>query len=248
MNKRTLIMGIAASVFLFSSIGYRVYDGYSKEIAAVNPSIDKSMSSNVSNTNNIKNKLNIIQPPDRGYISQSIESLARQIVENAPNQDEAYAFLIEAKSYRIQELRKRRAKERAEEEKSLYDAELWKRKRKQINAELTKNLEVDSIDTQAGQRRGNFNHLPSNHSNNYKNNNNSSSQNNYSLENLSLNDFVLRAIIKDKGQYIARLGYKDKHIPAKEGYKLFGEIKVESVTSNQVVLSKDKKQIILYAY
>ena len=237
MNKRTKILAISAVVILSSAVGYRVYDSNAKKTVVANTPVVKN--GNSQNTP-IKNKKNIIKKPERGYISQSVESLARQIVENAPNQDEAFSFLVEAKSYRIQELRKRRAKERAEEEKARYDAELWNRKRGQIDLELAKELEVESIDTQAGQRRGSFNNQPTHFQTN--------TQDAVKAKKLSLNDFVLRAIIKENGNYIARLAYNNKYMPAKTGYKLFGEVNVDSVSSNQVVLTKGDKKVTLYAY
>ena len=136
MEKRTLILAGVSFSILASALAYRFIGSQNTEVIA-----------NVSDipTGKIPITENVIRTPERGHISDSIDALARKIVESAPNQEEAYTFLVEAKSYRIQELRNRRAQERAAEEKARYDAELWNRKRGQIDVELAKEAENSSI-------------------------------------------------------------------------------------------------------
>lgn len=235
MNKRTRVMAIGAAVILTTAIGYRVYDSSDRSVSvatnssAVSPSVNEPK----------QQTKTVSRVPDKGHIAQSIDSLARQIVANSPNQEEAFTFLVEAKSYRIQELRARRAKERAEEAKAQYDAELWSRKRGQIDVELAREAEKGSVDTQAGSQ------------NLYQGNVSGSQQINQltdAKKEIALGDFALRAIIKEGPDYVARLAYGNRFVPAKEGYTLFGKVDVKSVSSNEVVLAKGSDEVTLYAY
>jgi len=234
MNKRTKVLAIGAAVILSTAIGYRVYDSNAGNAVATSkysPEANRA-------TESKPQVKSVARVPDKGHISQSIDSLARQIVANSPNQEEAFTFLVEAKSYRIQELRARRAKERAEEAKAQYDADLWSRKRGQIDVELAREAEKGSVDTQAGQ-------------NLYQGNapiSQQVSQLSDIKKEITLADFALRAIIKEGPDYVARLAYGDRNVPAKEGYTLFGKVDVKSVSSNEVVLMKGSDEVTLYAY
>ena len=234
MNKRTKVLAIGATVILSTAIGYRVYDSHARS------AVFASQNSPETIANEPKTQVkSVARVPDKGRISQSIDSLARQVVANSPNQEEAFTFLVEAKSYRIQELRARRAKERAEEAKAQYDADLWSRKRGQIDVELAREAEKGSVDTQAGSQ--NF----------YQGNAAVSQQvSQYSdiQKEITLADFALRAIIKEGPDYVARLAYGNRNVPAKEGYNLFGKVDVKSVSSNEVVLVKGSDEVTLYAY
>lgn len=234
MNKRTKVLAIAATVILSTAIGYRVYDNNAGSVVVASQNNPETI------TNEPKPQVkSVARAPDKVRISQSIDSLARQVVANSPNQEEAFTFLVEAKSYRIQELRARRAKERAEEAKAQYDADLWSRKRGQIDVELAREAEKGSVDTQAGSQ--NF----------YQGNAPVSQQvSQYSdiKKEIILADFALRAIIKEGPDYVARLAYADRNVPAKEGYTLFGKVDVKSVSSNEVVLVKGSDKVTLYAY
>ncbi|MCS6271901.1 hypothetical protein G3489_19690 [Shewanella baltica] len=233
MEKRTLILAGVSFSILASALAYRFIGSQNTEVIA-----------NVSDipTGKIPITENVIRTPERGHISDSIDALARKIVESAPNQEEAYTFLVEAKSYRIQELRNRRAQERAAEEKARYDAELWNRKRGQIDVELAKEAENSSINTQAGRQSAYIN----------EDVNQSSFQrvdaDFKDVRDAALSDFMLRAIIKDGDTYMARLSYKERAMPAKAGYTLLGKIKVLSVNASQVVLKKNDDTVTLYAY
>lgn len=234
MNKRTKVLAIGAAVILSTAIGYRVYDSNARSAAATLKSSPEATKSTES-----KSKMkSVVRTPGKGHVSQSIDSLARQIVANSPNQEEAFTFLVEAKSYRIQELRARRAKERAEEAKAQYDADLWSRKRGQIDVELAREAEKGSVDTQAGQNLYQGNAPVSQQVSQY----------NDIKKEITLADFSLRAIIKEGADYVARLAYRDRNVPAKEGYTLFGKVDVKSVSSNEVVLVKGSDEVTLYAY
>lgn len=234
MNKRTKILMVGAAVVLSTAIAFRVYDSSAgSPVVASNPSAN-----NAAVNEPAPQARTVSRVPDKGHIAESIDSLARQIVANSPNQEEAFTFLVEAKSYRIQELRARRAKERAEEAKAQYDADLWSRKRGQIDVELAREAEKGSVDTQAGQ--------------NLYQGNASSNQSSTQLvdvkKDITLGDFTLRAIIKEGPDYVARLAYGSRFVPAKEGYTLFGKVDVKSVSSNEVVLMKGSDEVTLYAY
>lgn len=235
MNKRTKVLAIGAAVILSTAIGYRIYDSNAGSTVVASKKSSETTRANESQPQ-VKS---VARVPDKGHISQSIDSLARQIVANSPNQEEAFTFLVEARSYRIQELRARRAKERAEEAKAQYDADLWSRKRGQIDVELAREAEKGSVDTQAG-------------SQNFYQGNAPVSQQVSKLSDIkkeiTLADFALRAIIKEGPDYVARLAYGNRNVPAKEGYTLFGKVDVKSVSSNEVVLMKGTDEVTLYAY
>ena len=236
MNKRTKILAIGSAVLLCSSIGYRVYDS---QAASNTANVNKAKPTLTAKVNSGASENTVVRIPPKGRISESIDSLARQIIANAPNQEEAYTFLVEAKSYRIQDLRARRAKGKAEESKANYDSELWQKKIGQIDNELAKDLEKDSIDTQAGS------HDP------YKGASSFSQKVDYKAptkKEVSLDSFSLRAIIKEGADYVARLSFGERSLPAKVGYKLLGKVDVVSITSNEVVLSMGDNQVTLYTY
>ena len=238
MNKRTVILAASAACILLIAIGYRVYDG-NKSTAAVNTDVQSVQLLGAQSTS--------IQPairiPEKGRIAQSIDALAHQIVSSSPNQEEAYSFLIEAKSYRIQELKARRAKERAEEAKANYDAELWRRKIGQIDAELAKQNEKSAVDTQAGSQNFQGNFQP-----NFTTGQRVVNEADDSKKVIQLSDFSLRAIVRDGEGFVARLAYGNRNMPAKQGYTLLGKVNVKRVTANQVVLDKDGDELTLYAY
>ena len=235
MNKRTTVMAIGAAVILTTAMGYRVYDSSERSVSVAT---DNTVTPTVVDVPKQQRKT-ISRVPDKGHIAQSIDSLAHQIVANSPNQQEAFTFLVEVKSYRIQQLRTRRAKERAEEAKAQYDAELWSRKRGQIDGELAREAEKGAVDTQAGSQ------------NLYQGNAAGSqpiSQLTDAKKDIALGDFALRAIIKEDHDYVARLAYGNRFVPAKEGYTLFGKVDVKRVASNEVVLTKGSDEVTLYAY
>lgn len=235
MKNRTKVLAASAAVILVAAIGYRFYDS-SNSNNIVASKTHKETTRNTETTNPVKP---VDRVPEKGYVSKSIDFLARQIVENSPNQDEAYTFLVEAKSYRIQELRARRAKERAEEAKAQYDAELWSRKRGQIDVELAREAEKGAVDTQVGSQQL------------YQGNATFGQQVNQLSDvkkEITLAEFSLRAIIKEGSDYVARLAYGDSFVPAKEGYTLFGKVEIKSVSSNKVVLAKGSDEVTLYAY
>jgi flagellum-specific peptidoglycan hydrolase FlgJ len=234
MNKRTKVLAISATVILSTAIGYRVYDSSAGSAVVASQNSPET----ITNEPNPQVK-SVARAPDKVRISQSIDSLARQVVANSPNQEEAFTFLVEAKSYRIQELRARRAKERAEEAKAQYDADLWSRKRGQIDVELAREAEKGSVDTQAGSQSFYQGNAPISQK---------VSQYNDIKKEIILADFALRAIIKEGPDYVARLAYGDRNVPAKEGYTLFGKVDVKIVSSNEVVLVKGSDEVTLYAY
>lgn len=239
MNKRMIVMIVGGAIILLAAVGHRLYMSKSSSSAPI---------ATLQGTNNgepdRKGKTEAtVRTPKRGYISTSIDNMARQIIENAPNQEEAFSFLVEAKSYRIQELRARRAKEKAAEEKARYDAELWHTKRGQIDIELAKEAEKDSVDTQAGPTNGYVGNARG-----VSNQRVSTVKDNKTYKNVSLNEFTLRAIMKDGNGYVARIAYSGRNMPAKTGYKLLGNVMVDSVTANQVVLKKGDDSVALYAY
>lgn len=239
MNKRTKILAIGSAIILCSSIGYRIYN--SQSASSNNSVVMAPQNINVGNKPR-PNERASITPPPKGHIAQSIDNLARQIILDSPNQEEAYTFLVEAKSYRIQELRSRRAKGRAEESKASYDSEFWQKKITQIDDELAKDIEKDSIDTQAGSGNALQNM-------NYRSNNPMEQRPLPSADTnkkINLDRFVLRAIIKEGTSYVARLSYGERRFPAKKGYKLLGKVEVESVTSDEVALSMGENQVTLY--
>lgn len=241
MNKRTKVLAIGSAILLCSAIGYRYYNSQVSLNADLTPSInrnevDRNHPSQADNT--------IVREPIRGRIAQSIDSLARQIVLDAPNQEETYTFLVEAKSYRIQDLRARRAKGKAEESKASYDSEYWRKKISQIDSELAKDIEKDSIDTQAGISNAIQNST-------YQSNRDFEHKPQLSVESknkISLDNFVLRAILKDGSSYVARLSYGERRLPAKKGYKLLGKVTVKSVTSDEVILALGDNEVTLYTY
>jgi hypothetical protein len=94
------------------------------------------------------------------------------------------------------------------------------------------------VDTQAGQNLYQGNASP----------NQSSTQLVDVKKDITLGDFTLRAIIKEGPDYVARLAYGSRFVPAKEGYTLFGKVDVKSVSSNEVVLMKGSDEVTLYAY
>lgn len=236
MSKRTKVLAVSGIVILASAIGYRVYDGATVNTISVSKgSLEKKIIEESTSQVNSMERI-----PDKGYISQSINSLAWDIVANSPNQEEAFTFMVEAKSYRIQELRARRAKERAEEAKALYDADLWSRKRGKIDDDLAREAEKGSVDTQAGSQ----NLFQDNVLKNKKINKFSTSK----KKEITLADFNLRAIIKEGSHYVARLDYRSRPVPAKAGYTLFGKVDVKQVSSNSVVLMKGSEEVTLYAY
>lgn len=236
MNKRTKILAVGSAVVLCSAIGDRMY---SSGASAKFSSADSNTSTILSTVNSNRENKPVISTPDKGHISQSIDSLARQIIANAPNQEEAYTFLVEAKSYRIQALRARRAKGKAEESKANYDSALWQKKIGQLEADLAKNLEKEPIETQAGRHHA------------YQGNpsfNQSVESKTDAKKKITLDNFALRAIIKEGANYVARLSYGERTFPAKKGYKLIGKVDVKKVTSNEVVLAMGDNQVTLYTY
>lgn len=236
INKRTKILGSVSGAILILAIGFRVFDGQSTMSAEGS---NAAVLNNNSSIGNNKDNNKIMRIPPAGHISQSIDELARQIVANAPNQQEAFSFLVEAQSLRIQTLQARRAKERADESKSNYDAELWDRKIVSIDEDIAKDLEKGSVETQPGKNR-----IQQQYGRNAGAKNNEFK----APKSVQLSDFTLRAIIKDDGKYVARISYRSKVLPAKEGYKLLGKVNVNSITSSQVELSKGNETLMLYAH
>ncbi len=244
ISKQTGVMAITAVLLLSVTIGYRMLDGAKHKTGMAETSLATTTENKVL-SKELSDKA-VVRTPDKGYIASSIDDLARQIVSSAPNQEEAFGFLIEAKSLRIQNLRARRTKERAVEEKARYDAELWHKKRSQIDQEIAQALEKDAIDTQAGSQafystNGRAGHGEANQAQALSSMLNTPSP-------FNLNDFLLRAIIKEEHGYVARLSYQNKFVPAQTGYLLFGQLKVVSITAAQVVLSKDDEKVTLYAF
>ncbi len=130
-RKQTGVMAIGAVVLLLAAIGYRMADEAQQEAGLVKAAVDAGKAEHIDGRSDDANKI-AIRAPDKGYIATSIDNLARDIVSHAPNQAEAFGFLVEAKSLRIQNLRARRAKEQAVEARALYDVDLWSKKRGQI--------------------------------------------------------------------------------------------------------------------
>jgi hypothetical protein len=229
VNERTKRLTIISTLLLSIAIGYRVYD------ASVSDEILDVKVNQMQPIHALQNKeKRAVKLPERGYITESIDSLARQIIEDAPNKDEAFGFLVESEAFRIQELRKKRIQERAKEEKARYDAEYWNKKRKHIDRDLTKGEKTPKISND--QNENNFERINGGFIRPLKKNNS------------GLNGFVLRAIIKEGTHYIARLSYKNQYIPAKEGYTLQENVTVVSIRSDQVILKKGTKTITLYTY
>ncbi|PKG68618.1 hypothetical protein [Pseudoalteromonas sp. GutCa3] len=233
MNKKTLTYLIGGSLILSAAVIYRISDDNSSSTSRLK--IEKN-NEKVKQVDSRK-----FAPPVRGEVADTIDALARQIIAQSPNQEESVVFLAEAKSYRIEEMRSRRAKERADSAKANYDADFWQRKRGRIDADLAKEQESESIDTQAGTQ------------NRYQGNGNTYSRQKSDLpivrsEGVLLELFTLRAILKEGNTYVARLSYGDKRVPAKEGYTLFGKVKVDSVSRSEIVLSKGDESVTLYAY
>ncbi len=234
MNKRTLILAAGSLGILMSAMGYRMMSNLPSTQTVKSASV--APVKNPASTAAVKQQIKV---PARGVVATSVDALASQIVANSPNQEEAYSFLVEAKSYRIQELRARRAKEKAAEEKARYDADMWARKRDQIDDELAKASEKDSVDTQSASRMNR---------NRIRRDDRRQTAVKEKSSVIELSQFALRAIIKEGSDYIARLNYDNKSIPAKQGYKLFGKVDVKSVSAQEVVLAKDEEQVTLYAY
>ena len=70
MNKRTKVLAIGAAVILSTAIGYRVYDSNARSAAATLKSSPEATKSTES-----KSKMkSVVRTPDKGRISQSIDS------------------------------------------------------------------------------------------------------------------------------------------------------------------------------
>lgn len=240
---RTVVMVIASSLILSLAFGYRfISDSESRNVTVSNLEVTK----NFSVDNKPRNSSEATSSaPLRGNLDQSISTLANQIVENSANQHEAYAFLVEAKSYRIQEMKTRRAKEKADEAKAVYDAAFWDKKMGKIDSELSKDTSNAAVDTQAGAPKQRYDvqtgyrgyeqditgqaDLPK-------------------KQKIELGNFVLRAIIREGNSYVARISYGDRTVPAKTGYTILGKVKVQEVSAERVVLKMNDETLPLYSY
>lgn len=242
--------------FIVVVLAYDYFDSnYSESLSDATPSSalvnqtkpDTDFSASIDHNNGVVNKS--ARVPSKGVVPKSIENLANQIVANSPNEMEAYSFLVSAKSYRIQELQTRRAKDRAAEQKALYEAELYKSKLKFIPEEL----ELEQT-TRKAQLEQNKNTQTSDLSNEYKGNSirtvNNGRTTTGSTENapLKLSDFRLRAILQDGDEYVASLANGERSLPARKGYTLLGKVKVLNVLPDRVELGLGKERYTLYSY
>lgn len=244
--KTRLPVVIGGVAIIAASIGYTIYDSHSSQVVIDQPaaSVEQKLSSTGQMSGD--HQSTIARVPELGNVPESIDVLANEIVANSPNPLEAYSFLVEAKSYRIQELKKRRAKEKAEEEKAKYDAALFKHKIENLGRELE--LEMDIKRAQlASNSDADVNTTPQ-----YKGNviptGNGFAAPKKEKPSLSLKDFRLRAIIQDGNEYKASLAAGQHKLPAKAGYTLLGEFKVVSVLEDSVTLSKGSDRYTLYSY
>lgn len=240
MESKTRKQLIVAAVIIVVAVSWRIYSDSNKKVTVAkkaNPVTEQKSSMSKRSERPVKD----LHEPEYGNVPKSIEILARDIVEGAPNKVEAFAFLVEARSYRIQEMRKLRNKAAAESAKAAYDTELWTKKQSGIEAELNKDEEEKSISTQRGGTVG--------HPNRSRYVESGIEQNVGVKSNpkKSLNDFVLRALILQGDEYVARLSYQQQRMSAKKGYKLLGDIDVTDVAADSITLTLDDKTLTLYA-
>lgn len=242
-NKRPLIM-LSCTVILLTTAYF--YVNKSSPENATEYSYDANSNEGSKTTN--QQPTPTVKVPPRASVSASIDALAEQIVALSANQDEAYNFLVEAKSYRIQDIRTLRTESRAIEEKARYDSEFWEKKRANIDAELAKELDdvkSPSVETQ------NFRNNSQNLRNNTQINGMNNSLDKSDLKNnkdVVIHDFYLRAIIEAESGFIAKISYKGRNLSAKKGELLMGKVKVSEIDKDFVKLLYKDESLNLYTY